>query len=35
MENLVIVGGGKNGEVASEARLSFIITIIALTVYFL
>ena len=35
MENLVAVGGGKNGEVATEARLSFIFANIALTVYLL
>ena len=35
MENLVAVGGGKNGEVAGEAILSFIFANIALTVYLL
>ena len=35
MENLVTIGGGKNGEVASEARLFFIFANIALTAYLL
>ena len=35
MENLFTVAGGKNGEVASEARLSFIFVNTALTAYLL